>query len=257
MLQISAKRIEGAPGAEQSITPGLAPLIAVIGCDGSGKSTVSENILALVRGYGPAAAAHLGKQSGNVGRALTRLPVIGPSIGRAINRKVAGIRNDRATKRTPGVFLALVIYAFSLRRLFRFRRMLALRRQGLIIVTDRYPQVELPGAYDGPGLSVAAQGNRVVRWLARREQVAYEKMTRYRPDLVLRLNVDLDTACARKPDHRRELLRDKVAATPLLKFNGAPIVEIDSTRPLADVLAAARLAVASTMADKGYELRSD
>ena len=59
------------------------------------------------------------------------------------------------------------------------------------------------------------------------------------------------------PVRRRELLRDKVAATPLLKFNGAPIVEIDSTRPLADVLAAARLAVASTMADKGYELRSD
>ena len=234
----------------------LAPLIAVIGCDGSGKSTVSESILDWVRGYGPAAAAHLGKQSGNLGRALARLPMIGPLIGRVINRKVTSVRDYRATNKAPGVFVALVIYALSLRRVLRFRRMLALRRQGLIIVTDRYPQLELPGAYDGPGLSVTAQGNPIVRWLARREQVAYAWMTGYRPDLVLRLNVDLDTACARKPDHRRELLRDKVAATPLLKFNGAPIVEIDSTQALADVLAAARLAVARTMTEKGYSLPS-
>jgi thymidylate kinase len=232
----------------------LAPLIAVIGCDGSGKSTVSENILVWVRGYGPAAAAHLGKQSGNLGRKLARLPMIGPLLGRVINSKVANVRDDRARNKAPGVFLALVIYALSLRRMLRFRRMLALRRRGLIVVADRYPQSELPGAYDGPGLLAAAQGNRIVRWLARREQLAYIKMTSYRPDLVLRLNVDLDTACARKPDHRRALLRDKVAATPKLKFNGAPIVEIDSTQPLPDVLAAARLAVASTMAQRGYVL---
>ena len=254
MLQISAKRIQGAPGADQSIPPALAPLIAVIGCDGSGKSTVSENVLDCVRGYGPAAAAHLGKQSGNLGRALTQLPVIGPWIGRVIDRKVAGVRTSRTGNKAPGVLVALVVYAFTLRRLFRFRRMMTARREGLIIVADRYPQTELPGAYDGPSLSVGTAGNPIVRWLARREEAAYESMTRTRPDLVLRLNVDLDTACARKPDHRRELLRDKVAATPLLKFNGAPIIDIDSTRPLAEVLAAARLAVANTMAERGYAL---
>jgi hypothetical protein len=77
-------------------------------------------------------------------------------------------------------------------------------------------------------------------------------MTSHRPDLVIRLNVDLDTACARKPDHRRELLRDKVAITPQLTFNGAPIVEIDSTQPLAQVLVEAKAAVAKTLATRGY-----
>jgi len=145
-----------------------------------------------------------------------------------------------------------VIFAFSLRRLRRFRRMMAMRRRGMIIVTDRYPQLDLAGAYDGTGLSVDAPGSAFVRWLARREHAMYEWMTSYRPDLVIRLNVDLDTACARKPDHRRELLRDKVAATPLLKFNGAPIVEIDAAQPLADVLAAAKAAVARTLTERGY-----
>ena len=229
----------------------LSPLIAIIGCDGSGKSTVSEEILNWVQGYGPAVAAHLGKQSGNIGRAIAQLPMIGSLLDKFIARKTDSTRAQRE-KKTPGLLVALIIYAFSIRRLRRFKRMMAQRHQGLIIVTDRYPQLEFPGAYDGTGLSVAAPGNWFVRWLARRERVLYEWMTSYRPDLVIRLNVDLDTACARKPDHRRELLRDKVAITPQLTFNGAPIVEIDSTQPLAEVLAEAKAAVAKTLAERGY-----
>ena len=229
----------------------LAPLIAIIGCDGSGKSTVSEEILNWVQGYGPAIAAHLGKQAGNIGRAIAQLPLIGGLLDKFIARKADSTRAQREEK-TPGLLVALIIYAFSLRRLSRFKRMMEQRRQGLIIVTDRYPQLEFPGAYDGTGLSVTAPGNWFVRWLARRERVLYEWMTSYRPDLVIRLNVDLDTACARKPDHRRELLRDKVAITPQLTFNGAPIVEIDSTQPLAQVLAEAKAAVAQTLATRGY-----
>lgn len=230
----------------------LAPLIAIIGCDGSGKSTVSEEVLAWVRGYGPAETAHLGKQSGNIGRAMVQWPLIGPWVGRVIVRKTDKTRIQRDGKKAPGFFVALVIMAFLLRRLRRFQRMLELRRKGLIVVTDRYPQLDLPGASDSTDLSATASGSAVVRWLARREQAAYEWMTSFRPDLVIRLNVDLDTACARKPDHRRELLRDKVAAIPLLKFNGAPIVDVDATLPLAEVLAAAKAAVTRTLIARGY-----
>jgi thymidylate kinase len=230
----------------------MAPLIAIIGCDGSGKSTVSEKILEWIRGYGPAEAAHLGKQSGNIGRAMSRLPIIGSMIGNVIRRKSNHVTESRARNKAPGIFPAVVIYAFTLRRMLRFRRMLALRRQGLIIVTDRYPQLEFPGAYDGPGLSVSAHGDFIVRWLAQREQAAFEWMTSYRPDLVIRLNVDLDTACLRKPDHRREALREKIEITPQLKFFGAPIADIDSGRPLDEVLAAAKFAMTDLMHARGY-----
>jgi len=234
----------------------LAPLIAIIGSDGSGKSTVNEQILAWARSYGPTASAHLGKQSGNIGRALARLPVVGASIGRVIRHKSDSVNSDLGRNKAPGIFPALVISLFTLRRMFRFWRMLVARRRGFIIVTDRYPQMEFPSAYDGPSLSVATQGNGFVRWLARRELAAFEWMTSYCPDLVIRLNVDLDTACARKPDHRREALRDKVAITPLLKFNGAHIVEIDSTRPLVEVLATAKAAVTDTLTERGYSQSS-
>ncbi len=187
----------------------LGPMIAVIGCDGSGKSTVSEKIVIWANDYGPAATAHLGKQAGNVGRALANLPLVGKLIGRFIGHKKFSLREPRTKNKTPGILAALVASMFTLRRVLRFRRMLALRRQGFIVITDRFPQLDCPNSFDGPVLSEDVQGSFFVRWLARHEREAFEWMTSYRPDLVIRLNIDLDTACARKPDHiRRKLQRN-------------------------------------------------
>ena len=80
----------------------LSPLIAIIGCDGSGKSTVSEEILNWVQGYGPAVAAHLGKQSGNIGRALAQLPLISSLLDKFIARKTDSTRAQR--KKRPLVY---------------------------------------------------------------------------------------------------------------------------------------------------------
>ena len=231
----------------------LPPLIAIVGCDGSGKSTVSEAVLEWVRGYGPAAAAHLGKQQGNTGRSLANLPIVGGSLGGFIERKASTVRKSRTKNKSPDTFPALVMYAFTLRRIRRFRRMLALRRKGMLIIADRYPQLDFPSAFDGPDMSVNADGNRFVQWLAQREQKAFEWMTSHRPDLVIRLNVDLDTAFARKPDHRREALARKIEITPQLTFNGAHIVEVDANRPLAEVVAAAEAAVTDTLSACGYQ----
>ena len=48
---------------------------------------------------------------------------------------------------------------------------------------------------------------------------------------------------ARKPDHARALIEKKVAATPLLKFNNAPIVDLDATGLYEDERVAATQAI--------------
>lgn len=238
---------------EQSGT--MAPLIAVIGCDGSGKSTVASHLVSWLGRYGQAGMAHLGKQSGNVGRALGRLPLVGSALDRLIRRKTDVVNRQIKQDKQPALLPALVISAFTLRRLRRFRRMLALRRRGLIVVTDRYPQVEIRGAYDGPGFPNEREGSPLVLALARREHNAFKWMASHRPNVVLRLNVDLDVACARKPDHVRQSLSRKIAATPLLTFSGAPIIDIDANQPLARVIEEAEAAVARVMAERGHGAR--
>lgn len=230
----------------------LAPLIAIIGTDGSGKSTVAEHMVGWIGRFGPAGQAHLGKQAGNIGRALAELPLIGGYLGRLIRKKSDGVNKRIDEHKQPTLFPSLVIAAFTLRRIRRFKRMLAMRRKGLIVVTDRFPQVEITGAYDGPGFPETSKGSWLVLRLAKFEHDSFQWMASYKPDLVLRLNVDLDTACARKPDHRREALARKIAVTPLLKYSGAPIVDIDASQPLATVIRQAEDAVTQVMHARGY-----
>lgn len=228
----------------QSITP---PLIAVIGSDGSGKSTVCEHLITLVKKYGPAEQVHLGKQARNVGRAVVKLPLMGKSLNKTIERNKV-----KTAKTLPGPVPALVITAFVVRRLLRFRHMLACRRRGLIVLTDLYPQAQIPGAYDGTVFPPNVSGSRFVSWLASLERSAFHWMASYKPDLVIKLNVDLDVACARKPDHKPESLARKIAVTPQLTFGGAELIDIDANKPLGEVLMDAENAVMRFMENRGY-----
>ncbi len=221
----------------------LAPLIAVVGSDGSGKSTVCAALHAWLATRGPTQICHLGKQSGNMGRAIARVPLVGKRADRRITAKASGARDDAG----PGAVTAIVIYLLSMRRVRRFRRMLAVRRRGVTVLADRFPQTAVPGPMDGPGLYAAAPTSAVTRWLGAREWAYYRWMEGFVPDLVIRLNVDLATAVARKPDHRRSSLEAKVDAVPRLSFAGAPIVDIDATLPLAEVLDRAKAAIAATL----------
>jgi thymidylate kinase len=211
----------------------LAPLIAIVGCDGSGKSTLSADMRAVLAEHRRAEVCYLGLGSGELGNRIKQWPLIGSAVERALVKKAGQTRS--ADQKIPGLFTALVVFGFSLLRLRRFRRVLALRREGVVVITDRYPQTEIAGFYDGPGLSAARAGNRVVGWLAARERRMYEWMASFHPDIVLRLNVDAETALARKPDHKPGLLREKVRVTPLLRFHGARIVDLDARASYADV----------------------
>lgn len=233
----------------QSIKP---PLIAVIGSDGSGKSTVCEYLITCLMKYGPAERVHLGKQAGNVGRAVVKLPLMGKSLGKTIERNKV-----KTAKKLPGPVPALVIMSFVLRRLLRFRHMLACRRRGLIVLTDRFPQVQIPGAYDGTVFPAEAKGSRFVSWLAELERTAFHWMASHQPDLVIKLNVDLNVACARKPDHRRDALAKKIAITPQLTFGGAKLVDIDANQSLEEVLMDAEKAIAEFMTACGYHHSPD
>lgn len=223
----------------------MGALIAIVGCDGAGKSTLAADVLQQLQKTRDAQLFYLGLKSGEIGNRIKRFRLGGPALERFLSKKAGQARSKDA--KIPGLGTALVLYGFSALRMRRFRRMLALQSKGVIVVTDRYPQIEVAGFYDGPGLSAARAGSRLVAKLAARERRMYEWMTAFRPDLVIRLNVDVDTAFSRKPDHKIESLKNKVAVTPLLKFNGARIIDLDSRDPYPKVREAALEAIERTI----------
>lgn len=225
----------------------LAPLIAIIGADGSGKTTLANDLAADLARERPARYVYLGLGSGVIGHKIAELPLIGRLASARIEKRAGRARDPK--DKIPGPVTALVVYFFSTRRMKRFRAMMDLRCAGTVVITDRYPQLEMAGFYDGPGLSTARAESAFVRWLAKREAKLYAEMVRNKPTLVLRLNIDADTALARKPEHGRELVEKKIAITPLLTFGGARIEDIDATMDYPAERALARRLIDQVLAD--------
>lgn len=219
--------------------PTHAPIIAIIGSDGSGKTTTGSALFQWMRCDRKVAFCHLGKQTGSVGRMIASIPLVGSYADRRISHATEQTRLAAKTRLAP----ALVAFMFSMRRVSRFWRMLKLHRKEITVLTDRYPQIAVAGGLDGPALTFLPDNSRIVQELAALEGRLYEWMARHAPDLVIRLNVDLDTAISRKPDHRRSTLARKIADLPNLSFGTPPILDLDSTEPFDIMIAKAKGAI--------------
>lgn len=217
----------------------------MVGCDGTGKSTLTADLLARLRAECPVERRYLGLVSGEMGDKLKCLPMIGVRLERYLARKAQ--RAQDVKKKVPGTGTALIMHLLSLWRAAQLRRVMRLSQAGVTVIADRYPQAEIPGfRYDGPGFTATPGQGWLMRQLVAREQRLYHWMAAHRPALVIRLNIDAETAHARKPDHELSELRDKSAVMPRLTFNGARVVDLDTRRPYPQVLEAAIQAIQTT-----------
>jgi thymidylate kinase len=228
------------------ITP-LNNVIAVVGCDGSGKSTLTTDLITHLAQRRQVEWLYLGQSSGNIGEWIKNLPLIGAAFSRHLVSKAERAHIKEASQ--PDTLTAIVIFLLSLWRLHKFRRALKLARRGILVITDRYPQAEVPGFYfDGTGLNDKNAQTWLARLLLKREKRLYTWMASHRPTLLIRLNIDAETAHARKPDHKLAMLREKVRVIPTLQFNGATILDLNGRDPYPQVLAAALTAINSACA---------
>lgn len=220
----------------------LKGVFAVVGCDGTGKTMLTQDLLANLSNRAATKRRYLGLVSGEMGDKIRSLPLIGPRLENNLHRKAN--RALDMQKKLPGTGTALIMYLCSLWRAAQLLRVKRLSKRGVLVITDRYPQAEIPGFhYDGPGLTVGRTSSWLVRKLALREQKMYEWMAELKPTLVIRLNIDERTAHGRKLDHDIEELRDKISVMPRLNFNGAEIYEIDASIPYPMVLETALRAI--------------
>lgn len=226
----------------------LAPLIAVVGADGSGKSRLSADLLTHIRQTRPAEAGYLGEGSSVRSRQIGRWPLIGPWLKTLLESVADRLRDPTAP--IPGLVAANYALHRSKKRFRRFEGLLQMRRRGVVVVTDRYPQIETPGLHDGPILAGIAT-NTALASVKAAERAIYAQMAAYRPTLIIRLHVDVDTALARKPDHDPALIARKVESLAALTFSGAPIIELDATMDYADELSKAKAAVDKALSATG------
>lgn len=220
----------------------------MVGCDGSGKSTLVSALRERLAVERPVVAVYVGQSSGRIAEHIGALPLVGRTLARFLKRRAGRVhaRVDAA----PGAATALVIYLLSCWRAYKFGRLLARTRRGTLVLADRWPQAEVPGFhFDGAELPRHHPAAGVAHWLAAREARLYRRMAAHVPMLVIRLTVDLATARARKPDHAPDVLAAKITTLPHLNFNGARICDLDGRTPAASVLEAALHAIHAALAE--------
>lgn len=228
-----------ADGKGLAFVPGL---IAVVGCDGSGKTRLAKDLTAFLKKKRVTERQYMGLVSGETGDKIKQLPVIGVMLESYLARKVRHAQDMK--KKVPGVLTAGVMYLFSQWRASQLKKVIKQAQAGVLVLAERFPQAEMAGFhYDGPGLAVERGQSDMVRKLAQREQELYEEMAQLRPAVVIRLTIDADTAHARKPDHPLDELQDKSEALLRITYNGARIVEIDATQDYDVVFAKALQAI--------------
>jgi thymidylate kinase len=217
--------------------PGGGSVVALIGIDGSGKTSVNSSIRAWLGSEIDVMPVYFGTGEGRPSLLLRPFKLLVPLVAILLRNKPKGASHGKISKDGPGLLysLCLMVWAALVAREKRVK-LLAARRgasRGLIVLTDRYPQNEISGFNDGPLLTRLAWAP---SWLRQWETKAYLLAQRLPPDLVIKLIVPPETIARREPDMDSKVVRDRIEAVPRLTFAGARVVSVNAEQPLADVI---------------------
>lgn len=233
------QRFLHAPRPWSRRAPGGGRVVAVLGVDGSGKTTAVAAVRAWLGSEIDVVPIYFGTGGGRPSLWLLPLKLMVPLITSFVRTKPRGASHGKISSRAPGpLYSALVMVWATVLALEKRTKLLAARRganRGLVVLADRYPQNEIPDFNDGPLLPRLKSAP---LWLRRFEAGAYALARRLPPDLVIKLEVTPETAATREPDMDPAVIRDRVGGVQRLTFPGARVACVQAERPLAEVIRA-------------------
>jgi thymidylate kinase len=236
--------------APHKLLAGGGALVAIVGGDGAGKSSVVDGLSSWLGEHFATATVHLGKPPPSMTSFIYRCVVV------AFRRGVGALRSAGGQSRPSPVIGApripwtprLILHVLWARDRFRaYRRVRRRASRGVLVVTDRFPlhQIKL---MDGPiadPATEAARGRPFLAHLARWEKVYYERIED--PDVVVVLRIDPDVAVARRVDEDEDFVRTRCGEVWRVDWGGTGAVVIDAGRSRNDVLSEVKARVWSRL----------
>lgn len=238
LLRRVAQKVTGALGLRSNVVTGKrlaggGTVIALVGADGSGKSTAAKTLVKWLGAELRTRRIHLGLPPRSL---LTKL------VGAALK---AGRQKDALFGRetTSNLVANLELARFVCTARDRYALYRGVRRfaaSGGIAICERYPVPEnyaLAGPSQAQGEAGAATGP-IADYLRKLETRYYTRITS--PDLLLVLRVEPETAVRRKTDEPAAYVRARARIVRDTDWSGRPVQLIDAEQPFPAVMAELR-----------------
>lgn len=219
-------------------------IIALVGGDGSGKSTAAEMLATHLGRTFDVVRLHMGKPEWSRLSRLVKRPM------RRLRRYgLFGTTSAPAWHDFGGRFPGLgyvVWHTLTARdRALTYRRARRAAAQGAIVVSDRFPVPRIQ-LMDGPRTDLPGVARRpVASWLARRERRYYDHILQ--PDVTIVLRVPPAIAVERRAGQDADVVRRRVAEVYDADWSDADAVLIDAAQPIERVHAQITAAVWSAL----------
>lgn len=217
--------------------PGGGVVVALMGVDGSGKSTA---VAALRRWLGAEVDTmpiYFGTGDGRPSLLLLPLKMLVPLFTRLTSSRPKGSSHGNVSSRPPGAIYGSLLALWSFILAIEKRKKLTQARRaadrGMVVIADRYPQDQIVSFNDGPLLP---RLRRVPGWLRRFEAASYALARRLPPDLVIKLTASPELIAQREPAMNKDVIRQRVEQLGLLAFPHSTVVCIDAAQPLDSVI---------------------
>jgi len=235
------KRFVHIPRPWSRRAPGGGIVVAVIGLDGSGKTTLVAALRQWLGSEVDVLPIYLGTGGGRPSLLLLPFKLLVPIATWALRTKPAGSSHGTVSGRAPGPLysILLAIWATAV-AVEKSMKLVAARRgadRGMVVIVDRFPQDQIPDFNDAPLLPRLAH---IPAWLRRFEAGSYALARRLPPDLVIKLQTTPEVIMTREPDMDPLVIRRRTSALQQLAFRSSAVLSVDAGQPLADVIRAAK-----------------
>lgn len=239
-------------------------IVAVLGADGSGKSTQVARLIQELSKKLDARYIYMGSGVGPaswhrkfIAYAFRTIKTVLP---RRVSNKTHSDRKHQKKQRQLSASMYIRALSLAVEKRSKLKKAAAARGRGAVVITDRYPQMQIAGFNDGMLLADSdINSSRLARAISGMERYLFSYSSKVKPDLVIKLTGDPDILHGRRADElTREAIVRKQEGIRSLKFSAESlVVEQDALRPIEQVTRAilgelGKLMIARALHAKSY-----
>ena len=222
------RKIGFAYRAKKRVRKGMGFIIAIVGSDGSGKSTQINTLTKILNNKIDVESLYMGSNKGSRSK-----------LRKCIENIDANVNKSRNQKKTSIQRFVTMILAFSVARekKRKIKKASNYKKAGVFVICDRYPQTETFGPNDGLLLhkKYFVTKNIFIKKLLKYELKCYTSTESQSPDIIFKLIVNPQTLSQRRDMSLQDVVKKQNGIKSLRINKYSKVLEVDANKTINEV----------------------